>query len=219
MANHTGISFADAVACAINCADRAELDRIHRRPPKAIVLGLGPIGLILTQILIDRGVEVVATELFDHKRELAERYGAKTFNPDDFKRPVPGRKTYVNEIKKEFGEPDVVYEMVGKNEILLDAIDLVRPGYRVLVFGAQKAQIIPYEKCRRKGVELVYPQATFNSKDDVNYWHIALDLIAERKLKLMELITHRVSLEEALELFELYDRSKFIKVLVEPFKA
>ena len=212
------LSFADAVACAINCADRAELGRIKGRPPRAIVLGLGPIGLILTQVLLDRGVDVVASELFDCKRELAEGYGARTFNPLEYQRPIHGAKRYVDHILEEFGPADVVFEMVGTNETLLDAIQLVRPGYRVLVFGAQDIQMIPYEICRRKGIELVYPQATFNSKDDINYWHVALDLIAERKLKLLELITHRISLEEAVNVFEHYDRSKMIKVLVEPFR-
>jgi threonine dehydrogenase-like Zn-dependent dehydrogenase len=213
------LSFADAVACAINCANRAELGRIRDRPPKAVVLGLGPIGLILTQILLDRGVQVVASELYDGKRQLAETYGARTFNPLEHRRPVHGKRTYVDAILEQYGPADVVFEMVGSNETLMDAIHLVRPGYRVLVFGAQDVQMIPYEICRRKGIELVYPQATFNSKDDVNYWHAALDLIAERKLKLLELITHRVSLAEAVDVFEHYDRSKMIKVLVEPFRA
>jgi L-iditol 2-dehydrogenase len=156
------LSFADAVACAINCADRAELGRVRDRPPRAVVLGLGPIGLILTQILIDRGVDVVASELYDHKRQLAEAFGAKTFNPLEYKRPLYGRRNYVDDILEGFGPADVVFEMVGTNDTLLDAIRLVRPGYRVLVFGAQDIQMIPYEICRRKGIELVYPQATFN---------------------------------------------------------
>jgi threonine dehydrogenase-like Zn-dependent dehydrogenase len=212
------LSFADPVACAINCADRAELGHIKERPPRAIVLGLGPIGLILTQILIDRGVEVAASEPYARKRALAEKYGAKTFDPFAFKRPVHGKKTYVVQMQEEFGQADVVFEMVGENNVLLDAIELVRPGYRVLVFGAQKMQIIPYEICRKKGIELVYPQATMNSKDSVNYWHAALDLIAERKLELLELITHRISLEEAVKVFEYYNREEMIKVLIEPFR-
>jgi len=212
------ISFADAVACALDCAERAELDRIEGRPPKTIVLGLGPIGLILTQILIDRGVEVAASELYEHKRELAAKYGARTFNPYEFNRPTHGRKTYVDHIKEEFGEADAVFEMIGQNNTLLDAIALVRPGFRVLVFGAQKVQMIPYENCRKKGVELIYPEATMNSKDGVSYWNAALDLIAEKKLELENLITSRVSLEEAVKAFEYYNRAEWIKVLVEPFR-
>lgn len=212
------ISFADAVACAINCAERAELDRIEGRPPKAVILGLGPIGLILAQILINRGVEVAASEIYEHKRELAETYGVKTLNPYEFDRPSHGRKTYVDHMKKEFGEADAVFEMVGRNDTLLDAISLVRAGYRVLVFGAQKTQMIPYEICRRKGVEIVYPEATMNSKDDVSYWNAALDLIASKTLALEELITNRISLEEAVKAFEYYNRAEWIKVLVEPFR-
>jgi len=215
------ISFADAVGCALNCAERAELARIEGRPPKAIVLGLGPIGLILTQILVNRGVEVAASEPYEHKRELAVEYGANTFNPTEFNRSTHGRKTYSDYIKEEFGEADVVFEMVGRNDTLLDAIDLVRPGFRVLIFGAQKIQMIPYENCRKKGVELIYPEAMVNSKEDVNYWNAALDLIAGengKKLQLEELITERISLEEAPRVFEYYDREKWIKIIVEPFR-
>jgi threonine dehydrogenase-like Zn-dependent dehydrogenase len=215
------ISFADAVGCALNCTERAELDRISGRKPKAIVLGLGPIGLILTQILINRGVEVAASEPYEHKRELAAGYGAEVFDPRSFARPKYGRKTYVEHILEEFGEADAVFEMVGNNETLLDAIRLVRPGYRVLIFGAQTIQSIPYETCRKKGVELVYPEAMVNSKADVDYWNAALDLIAGKdgaKLQLENLITRRISLKEAVKAFEFYDREKWIKILVEPFR-
>jgi threonine dehydrogenase-like Zn-dependent dehydrogenase len=215
------ISFADAVGCALNCAERAELNRIEGRPPRAIVLGLGPIGLILTQILINRGIEVAASEPYEHKRALAAKYGATVFNPNEFNRSTHGRKTYTDHIKEEFGEADAVFEMVGHNETLLDAVDLVRAGFRVLIFGAQKIQMIPYENCRKKGVELVYPEAMVNSKEDVDYWDAALDLIAgknEKKLELDDLITQRISLEEAVKAFEYYDREKWIKILVEPFR-
>jgi len=215
------ISFADAVGCALNCAERAELGRIEGRPPKAVVLGLGPIGLILTQILINRGIEVAAAEPFEHKRELAAKYGAKVFNPNEFNRSTHGKKTYTEFIKEEFDEADAVFEMVGYNETLLDAVDLIRPGFRVLIFGAQKIQMIPYENCRKKGVELVYPEAMVNSKDDVDYWNAAFDLIAGKsgkKLELDDLITKRISLDEAVKAFEYYDREKWIKVIVEPFR-
>jgi threonine dehydrogenase-like Zn-dependent dehydrogenase len=215
------ISFADAVGCALNCVERAELGRIEGRPARAIILGLGPIGLILTQILRGRGVLVAASEPYPHKRALAAKYGAMVFDPRQFARSTHGRKTYADHIKEEFGEADAVFEMVGSNQTLLDAIDLVRPGYRVLVFGAQKIQVIPYEKCRRKGVELVYPEAMMNSKDDVDYWNAALDLIAGRggkRLELAELVTRRISLAEAVKAFEFYDRGEWIKILVEPFR-
>ncbi|TXT61617.1 MAG: putative D-xylulose reductase [Promethearchaeota archaeon] len=209
------ISFADAVGCAINCYERAEFERLEGEK-KAVVLGLGPIGLILTQILLNNDIEVVASEPFHHKRNLAEKWGAKTFNPNDFIRPTHGNYTVVDEIKKEFGEAHAVFEMVGKNETLLDAIDLVKSGYRVIVFGAQKMQYIPYVNCRKKGVELIYPEAMVNSKENKDYWDEALDMIASKKLDLESLITKRISLEEAVDAFKYYNREEWIKVIVEP---
>ena len=215
------ISFADAVGCAINCYERAEFDRIDGEK-KAVVLGLGPIGLILTQILINNGVDVVCSEPFKHKRDLAEKWGAKTYNPYAYSRPTHGNHSVSNAIKEEFGEVHAVFEMVGKNETLLQGIDMVKSGFRVMVFGAQKMQYIPYVNCRKKGVELVYPEAMVNSKADKDYWMPALDMIAGtnsyKKLDTESLITKRITLEEAVDAFKYYDREKWIKVIVEPHR-
>lgn len=211
------ISFADAVGCAINCYERAEFERIEGEK-KAIVLGLGPIGLILTQILLKNGIEVATSEPYHHKRDLAEKWGAKVFNPNDFSRVTHGKETVADEIKKSFGEAQAVFEMVGLNETLLNAIDLVKSGFRVMVFGAQKMQQVPYVNCRRKGVELVYPEAMVNSKIDKDYWNDALNLIASKKLDLNSLITDRITLEQAVDAFKYYDREKWIKIIVEPQK-
>jgi threonine dehydrogenase-like Zn-dependent dehydrogenase len=87
-----------------------------------------------------------------------------------------------------------------------------------MVFGAQKIQQIPYVNCRKKGVELVYPEAMINSKADKDYWDEALDLIASNKLDLKSLITKRITLEQAVDTFKYYDREKWIKIIVEPQK-
>jgi L-iditol 2-dehydrogenase len=211
------ISFADAVGCAINCYERAEFERIEGEK-KAIVIGLGPIGLILSQILLNNGIEVATSEPYHHKRDLAQKWGAKVFNPNDFSRSTHANETVVDQIKKEFGAADAVFEMVGHNETLLDAITLVKPGFRVIVFGAQNIQHIPYVDCRKKGVELIYPEAMVNSKLDKDYWDLALDLIASKNLELKSLITKRITLEEAVDTFRYYDRKKWIKIIVEPQK-
>jgi L-iditol 2-dehydrogenase len=213
------ISFADAVGCAINCYERAEFDRIEGEKT-AFVIGLGPIGLILTQILLNNGIKVVASEPYKHKRNLAEKWGAKTYDPYSYSRPTHGNYNVSDVIKEEFGEVHAVFEMVGKNETLLQSIDMIKSGFRVMVFGAQKMQYIPYVNCRRKGVELVYPEAMVNSKADKDYWMPALDMIAGtngyKKLDTKSLITKRITLEEAVNAFKYYDREKWIKVIVEP---
>lgn len=209
------ISFADAVGCAINCYERAEFNRIEE-DKKAVLLGLGPIGLILTKILLNNGIEVAASEPYHHKRNIAKKWGAKVYNPNDFSRASHGNYSVVDEIKRGFGEAHCVFEMVGKNETLLDAIELVKPGFRVSVFGAQKLMQIPYVACRKKGVELVYPEAMVNSKANKDYWNEALNLIAEKRLDLESLITKKITLTEAIDAFKYYDREKWIKIIVEP---
>ena len=64
-------------------------------------------------------------------------------------------------------------------------------------------------------------KAMVNSKDDVDYWDAALELIAGEqgyKLDLESLITKRLSLPEAVEVFEKYDREKWIKIIEEPWR-
>ncbi len=212
------ISFGDAVGCAINCFERAEFEKIDSDNKKAIVFGLGPIGLILTKILLNHGIEVAVSEPYAQKRDIAKNWGAKTFNPNAYNRPSHGNYSVADEIKREFGEAHAVFEMVGLNETLLDAINLVYSGYRVMVFGAQKLMQIPYVNCRQKGVELVYPEAMVNSKADKVYWDDALNMIATKSLDLDTIITKRISLEMAVEAFKYYDRKKWIKVIVEPKK-
>lgn len=209
------ISFADAVGCAINCFERAEFDKIEGEK-KAVVFGLGPIGLILTKILLNNNIEVAASEPYKHKRDIAEQWGAKVFDPRQYTRSTHGNYTIADHILKVFGKSHAVFEMVGHNDTLLKAIDIVKSGHRVIVFGAQKMQYIPYVNCRKKGVELVYPEAMVNSKLDKDYWNDALDMIAKKNLDLNHLITKRITLEEAITAFKYYDREKWIKIVVEP---
>ena len=101
---------------------------------------------------------MAASEPYRHKRALAEKYGARVFDPNQFSRPTHGRKTHADHIKEEFGEADAVFEMVGSNQTILDAIDLVRPGFRVLVFGAQKMQLYPMRSVARRGSSWSIPR-------------------------------------------------------------
>ena len=156
------------------------------------------------------------SEPYANKREIAKSWGAKTFNPNAYTRPSHGNYGVADEIKSEFGEAHAVFEMVGLNKTLLEAINLVYSGYRVMVFGAQKLMQIPYVDCRKKGVELVYPEAMVNSKEDKVYWDDVLNMIATKSLDLDNLITKRISLEEAVDAFKYHDREKWIKVMVEP---
>ncbi|MHA1669205.1 MAG: zinc-binding dehydrogenase [Promethearchaeota archaeon] len=209
------ISFADAVGCAINCFERAEFDRIQGEK-KAVVFGLGPIGLILTKILLNNGIEVATSEPYSHKRGMAKKWGAKVFDPSQYSRSTHGNYSITDQILKEFGDSHAVFEMVGHNDTLLEAINIVKAGFRVIVFGAQKMQYIPYVNCRKKGVELIYPEAMVNSKLDKDYWDEALNMIARKNLDLEQLVSKRISLEEAIDAFVYYDREKWIKIIVEP---
>ncbi len=59
-----------------------------------------------------------------------------------------------------------------------------------------------------------------NSKADKDYWMPALDMIAGtngyKKLDTENLITDRITLEQAVNAFKHYDREKWIKMIVDP---
>jgi threonine dehydrogenase-like Zn-dependent dehydrogenase len=69
---------------------------------------------------------------------------------------------------------------------------------------------------RIKGVEMRFPQATFDSQREALYWEEALRLMREGEVDVKGLITHRMSLWDLPEIFAKYDRENWVKVILEP---
>jgi len=137
----------EPVGVAIHTLDLAHL----RIGASAAVIGCGPIGLLLIQLITAAGAAAVwADDPLTHRRDAAAALGARTG-------AIPA------------DDVDVVFEVSGTDDGLATALRLVRPGGRVLLVGipSNDAHTLPAGLARRKGVTLamvrrmgdVYPRA------------------------------------------------------------
>src|SRR5581483_6173094 len=103
----------EPLGVALHAADLGEA----RPGTTAAVLGCGPIGLLLVQVLQAAGVVVeVAADPLPHRAAAARALGAQRSESEDVL-------------------VDVAYEAAGADEALDAAIAAVRPGGRVVVVG------------------------------------------------------------------------------------
>jgi len=208
------------------------------------ILGLGPVGQLVTTVAVHRGLRVLAVDPVPERRELAERHGAEVFDVSDelvaqLQDLTGGRgpDAVVDAVGMEaHGEPLVglmqkaagslpgslvrtAVERFGVDRLpaLHTAVDLVRRGGTVSLSGvyAGNADILPMRTIFDKQLTLRGGQC------NVKHWTEQLLPLAERAddpLRLGELVTHRTGLEEAPRMYEIFQRKAegCIKVVMTP---
>ena len=114
---------------------------------KVGILGFGPIGMsVLLPALAMGAGEVYVTDKIDDRLHLAQRSGACfTANPD--KEDVVGR---ISEKVPEL--LDVVFECCGQQDAIDNAVDLLKPGGKLMVIGIPEFEhwSFPVDKSRHK---------------------------------------------------------------------
>ena len=109
------------------------------RPQKGetvAILGAGPVGLMFVQLAVKAGAKVLVTGKGTKRLELARRSGAeRVFNlallTPEGTRPLDA----LREATPQGKGPDVCIEAVGRPAAWSQALSVVRPGGRVLLFG------------------------------------------------------------------------------------
>ncbi|PIR95709.1 galactitol-1-phosphate 5-dehydrogenase [Candidatus Falkowbacteria bacterium CG10_big_fil_rev_8_21_14_0_10_37_18] len=97
---------------------------------KVAVIGQGPIGLLLDQILRDAGAEVIGIDIADWRLKLAKKkkWADHTINSS--------QKTWLKKIQKIAPEGvDTVFEVVGREETAEMAIEIARRDGDVFILG------------------------------------------------------------------------------------
>lgn len=158
------------------------------------ILGCGPIGMcVLLPALAAGAAAVYVTDKLDARLALARQAGAAwTGNP--------AREDVVAAIVRE--EPlllDAVFECCGQPEALDQAVDLLKPGGKLMVVGIPEHDRVSFsiDTLRRK--ELVIQ----NVRRQNECVQAALDLIEEGRINVDPLVTHRFPLERSQEAFDL----------------
>jgi 2-desacetyl-2-hydroxyethyl bacteriochlorophyllide A dehydrogenase len=169
------------------------------------VLGCGTVGLMA--ILLARRVarRVIAVDGIEARRELAAGLGAEAVDPDSASEAVA-------EATRGRGA-DVVIEAAGAKPALDAAFGLARGRGTVCVVGAHFEPDYPLDAGRMFEGELTL---RFAMGDPINDRELLLAMIAAGELHPAELISHRMSLDEAPRAYELFDQRQATKVVLAP---
>ena len=179
----------------------------------ALVIGQGPIGLILSVLSKRAGARVITSDLYPQRLTIAESFGLGL--------TIDASSTDVVEKVRERTEgrgADAVILAVGGTALIRPALDAARPGGRVLLF-AQTA----------RGEVVVDPAAIcVDEKTLLGSYSSAVDLqeesvsfVMNREMDLERLVSHRFPLSGALEALELaaHPQPDSMKIVIQPGSA
>jgi L-iditol 2-dehydrogenase len=181
---------------------------------RVVILGQGAIGLTFTHLIARMGAsQVVVVDPLDYRLAHARRQGATTtLNPlrDDVVAAVA-------ELTEGQGA-DVVVEAAGTPETVNQAPDLVRRFGTIVLFGLPEEDVFPIEfmKLARKQPTVI-PTVSASSDDPTRSIKDAVSLVAQGRLDVSWLVTHRLPFREAPRAYELYEGylDNVIKVVME----
>ncbi len=159
------------------------------------VFGFGPIGMSVFQALrMQDAGKLIVSEKLDYRGEMAKEQGADLIiNPDKTRRVK-------EQVFKEFSNGvDIAFDASGSQEAVDDAVSILKPGGILLIIGIPDFDRWSFraDEMRRKELTIrnVRRQNAFEQK--------AIDAIARGKVNLKPMVTHRFSLEETAEAYEL----------------
>ncbi len=192
----------EPLGVAIHAVDLGHL----RLAGSAAVVGCGPIGLLLVQLLRAAGAaSVIAFDPLPHRLEAAGRYGA-----DRLHDPACGADP-AEMLELTGGGADVVFEMAGTQAAVQLAMSAVRPGGRVVLGGIPSEDQISFSAslARRKGLTIAMVRRMNET------YPRAIELASSGRVDL-SIVSHRFPLAGAQDAFTLASTRTGHKVLVEP---
>jgi L-iditol 2-dehydrogenase len=167
---------------------------IPMKGAKVGILGFGPIGMsVLLPALAMGAKEVYVTDKIDKRLQIAERNGARlTANPE--------REDVVAKITEKVPELlDVVFECCGQQDAIDNAVDLLKPGGKLMIIGIPEfdSWSLPVDKSRHKEL------CVQNVRRQNEAVQPALDMMAAGEISVSEMATHRFRFEDSGEAFDL----------------
>jgi L-iditol 2-dehydrogenase len=209
-----GISFEQAcfVEPVNTCLKGIDALRLERGET-VMVIGQGPIGIILSVLARRAGASVITSDLYPERLRIAKSLGFEDTidaSQHDAVRSVRERT--------EGRGADAVVLAVGSNALVRPAMDAARPGGRVLLFAQTQ-----------HGEVVVDPAAIcVDEKTLVGSYSASVDLqeesvrfVMNRELDLERLISHRFPLQDAARALELaaHPQPASMKVVIQPGNA
>lgn len=210
----TGTSFTAAaltepLACALHGVDASNV----AQGDTVVIIGAGPMGLLLAAIARLRGARIIITGHGSDRLAMASQFGADVVIDASQMSAQEQQEAVLQETEAQHGA-DVVIEAVGTTHTWVLATTLVRPGGLVNFFGGcpSSSQVgldtypLHYGELTLKGVFHHTPA----------YFAQALELVQENLVNVEALITARIPLASILEVMELLVHKQGIKYALIP---
>jgi L-iditol 2-dehydrogenase len=167
----------------------------------AAVVGCGPIGLLLIQVLRAAGAgSVIAADPRPHRREAATAAGADRVSEPSGLRDLAGDGV------------DVAFEIAGTSDAVRLAMDVTRPGGRVVLAGIPDDDLTTFRAsaARRKGLTIAMVRRMNEA------YPRAISMAAAGRVDLGAVVSDRVPLAATADAFAAAARRAALKVVVEP---
>jgi len=191
-----GISFEQA--CFVEPVNTCMkgIETLQLMPGESVlVIGQGPIGIMLSTLAKRSGATVVTSDLYPQRLTISKRFGLE--NGIDASR-ADTVKTVREQTEGRGADAAIV--AVGGNGLIRTAMDAVRPGGRVLLFAQTvrgEATIDPAAICVDEKRLLGSYSASIELQQD------SVRFVMSREMDLEGLISHRFSLSDSVEALQL----------------
>lgn len=175
---------------------------------KVLVLGSGPIGNLVAQTAKAMGAtKVLLSELSTYRLDTAKRCGINTVNPNE--------RDLKETISECFGTDgaDVIFECIGINATMKQAIEYARKGSDIVVVGVfADLGMINMGFIQDHELRLI-GTAMYREED----YKKAIELVNEGFIEFDTLITHRVKFKDYAKAYKIIDeqKDKAMKVIIE----
>ncbi|MGA3080734.1 MAG: zinc-dependent dehydrogenase [Terracidiphilus sp.] len=178
-----------------------------------LVIGQGSIGLMHAVLASRTGARVLTSDLYPERHDLAAKFGLRH----------PIHAATENVVERVLAETegrgvDAVILAVGGNALIKTAMDAVRPGGKVMLFAQTQygeSAFDPGQVCMDEKTLMGSYSSSFGILDEVT------ELVFggyRNGFDLTQLISHRFSLEDAVEAIEVASAPKgnSMKIMIEP---
>ncbi len=178
-----------------------------------LVIGQGPIGIILSVLAQKAGARVITSDLYQQRLTIAKDFGLQ--NAMD-----ASHSDTVGEVRRqtEGRGADAAILAVASNGLIQTAMDAVRPGGRVLLFAqTQRGEtaIDPAAICVDEKTLLGSYSASVDLQSE------SVQMVMHREINLEKLISHRFPLSRAVEALNLaaHPQAESMKIVIQPGRA
>lgn len=199
----------EPMAVAVHAMRQIDINR----DDNIVVCGLGTIGLLLVMFLKEAGynnIKVIGNK--DFQKEKSIQIGIEK---EDF---IDCRLENVTERIKDV---NVFFECVGKDNTIVQAVDLIAPSGKIVLVGNPASDIQfeknTYWKILRNQLTI---KGTWNSSytgDVSDDWHYVLDKLKENRIKPEQLISHVFTIDNLRKGLEIMKNKSedYVKIMVE----